>query len=85
MEDFEDDYFDDDEYYDGQPHEDYLNVVEVMTILIMTIKSAQNAGGMPKKKPGVKPENPNRQIMKWETQTFLQGDGFKMFANILGI
>ena len=50
--------------------------------LIMTIKPAQNAGGMPKKKPGVKPESPNRQIMKWETQTFLQGDGFKMAANL---
>jgi len=32
----------------------------------------------------VKPENPNRQIMKCETQTFLQGDGFKMFANVFG-
>lgn len=64
------------------PHIMIAQSADVHTMkLIMTIKPAQNAGGMPKKKPGVKPENPNRQIMKWETQTFLQGDGFKMFAN----
>jgi hypothetical protein len=39
---------------------------------------------MLKKKPGEKQENPNRQIMKWETQTFSQGGGSKMFANGYG-
>ena len=38
--------------------------------LTMNINLAQNAGGMLKKKPGEKKENPNRQIMKWGMQTF---------------
>ena len=49
--------------------------------LTTNINLAQNVGGMLKKKAGEKQENPNRQIMKWEMQTFSQGGGSKMFAN----
>ena len=50
--------------------------------LITSINPAQNVGGMQKKKYGEKQENQNRRIMKWEMQTFSQGVGSKMFANV---
>jgi len=59
------------------------NVGGRMMKLTTNINPALNAGGMLKKKSGEKQENQNRQIMKWEMQTFSQGGGFKMFANVL--
>lgn len=50
--------------------------------LTTNINLAQNVGGMLKKKAGEKQENPNRQIMKWEMQTFSQGGGSKLIANV---
>ena len=57
------------------------NVGGHMMKLTTNINPALNAGGMLKKKPGEKQENPNRQIMKWEMQIFSRGGGSKMFAN----
>ena len=53
--------------------------------LTTSINPAQYVGGMQKKKHGEKQENQSRRIMKWEMQTFLQGVGFKMFANVPSI
>ena len=58
-----------------------LNADGLTMRLIMNINTALNAAGMPIKKLGVKQENPNRQITKWEMQTFSRGVGSKMFAN----